>query len=116
MTTGTSEGSQGSRILESFRRWGYLAADLDPLGRLPPAGPPELAVGGEEAEAARRIYCGTLAVEFMHIPEPDRRNWIAERMEAPAPAVAPAPIPIGVGQAPGGLVLARKMASRELPL
>ena len=87
MTTGTSEGSQGSRILESFRRWGYLAADLDPLGRLPPAGPPELAVGGEEAAAARRIYCGTLAVEFMHIPEGDRRSWIAERMEAPAPAV-----------------------------
>ena len=83
MTTGTREGSQVSRILESFRRWGYLAADLDPLGRLPPAGPPELAVGGEEAAAARAIYCGTLAVEFMHIPEPDRRTWIAQRMEAP---------------------------------
>ncbi|MEO8195482.1 MAG: 2-oxoglutarate dehydrogenase E1 component [Thermoanaerobaculia bacterium] len=80
MTTGNP---QVSRVLEAFRRWGYLAADLDPLGRLPPAGPPELAVGGEEAAAARRIYCGTLAVEFIHIPEPDRRNWIAERMEAP---------------------------------
>ncbi len=87
MTTGTSQGAQGSRILESFRRWGYLAADLDPLGRLPPAGPPELAIGGEEAEAARQVYCGTLAVEFMHLPEPDRRNWIAERMEAPVPPV-----------------------------
>jgi 2-oxoglutarate dehydrogenase E1 component len=87
MTTGTSQGAHGSRTLESFRRWGYLAADLDPLGRLPPAGPPELAIGGEEAEAARSLYCGTLAVEFMHLPEPERRSWIAARMEAPASPV-----------------------------
>ncbi|MDQ1348543.1 MAG: 2-oxoglutarate dehydrogenase component, partial [Acidobacteriota bacterium] len=87
MTTGTSQAAHGARVLEAFRRWGYLAADLDPLGRLPPAGPPELAIGGEAAEAARRIYCGTLAVEFMHLPEPERRTWIAERMEAPAPPV-----------------------------
>ncbi len=87
MTKGTSQAAHGSRILESFRRWGYLAADLDPLGRLPPAGPPELAIGGEEAEAARTLYCGTLAVEFMHLPEPERRSWIAARMEAPAPPV-----------------------------
>jgi 2-oxoglutarate dehydrogenase E1 component len=87
MTTGTQQDTQGSRTLETFRRWGYLAADLDPLGRLPPAGPPELSVGGEEADAARRIYCGTLAVEFMHLADPERRNWIASRMEAPAPAL-----------------------------
>ncbi len=91
MTTGNSQGMRESQTIEAFRRWGYLAANLDPLGRLPPAGPAELAVGGEEADgeadAARRIYCGTLAVEFMHIPEPERRSWIAERMEAPAPEV-----------------------------
>jgi len=86
MTTGTLQGAHASRILEAFRRWGYLGADLDPLGRLPPAGPPELALGGEEAAAARQVYCGTLAVEFMHIPEPERRAWIAAHMEVPAPA------------------------------
>jgi 2-oxoglutarate dehydrogenase E1 component len=85
MTTGTIEAVQGSRVLEAFRRWGYLGADLDPLGRLPPAGHPELEIEGEEAAAARKLYCGTLAVEFMHIPEPDRRAWVAARMEAPAP-------------------------------
>ncbi len=87
MTKGIAQGVQGSRVLEAFRRWGYLAADLDPLGRLPPAGHPELAIGGEEAAAARRVYCGSLAVEFMHISEPERRAWIAARMEAPVPAV-----------------------------
>ena len=62
-----------SPVLDAFRRWGYLEADLDPLGRLKPAAHPELALGGDEAERARRWYCGTIAVEFMHIPEPERR-------------------------------------------
>lgn len=71
-----------SSILEAFRRWGHLEANLDPLGRLSPVRHPELAVGGAEAERARGIYCSTLAVEFAHIPQPARRQWIAERMEA----------------------------------
>ena len=38
---------------------------------------------GEAAEEARRIYCGNIGVEFMHLPEPERRRWIAERIEGP---------------------------------
>ena len=73
-------------VLNEFRRWGYLAADLDPLGYIKPLAPPELAIEGEAAARARRQYCGTLGVEFMHIPEGERRRWVAERMEAePAP-------------------------------
>ena len=71
------------RLLEAYRRWGYLEADLDWLGRLEPEPHSELA-GGDEAttEQARRWYCGTLAVELAHIPDPARRRWLAERMEA----------------------------------
>ena len=43
---------------------------------------PELEVSGPEAEAARQFYCGTIGVEFMHIPEREKRQWIQERMEA----------------------------------
>ncbi|KAB2969048.1 MAG: 2-oxoglutarate dehydrogenase E1 component, partial [Thermoanaerobaculia bacterium] len=35
-----------------------------------------------------RLYCGPLAAEFMHLPDPARRAWVAARMEAAAP---PAP-------------------------
>src|SRR2546425_992940 len=48
---------------EVFRRWGYLAADLDPLGRLAPVHHPDLdaalrdAERSEEAASWRRIYC-----------------------------------------------------------
>jgi len=82
----TTAVDRSSRVLESFRRWGYLEAALDPLGRLPPAPQPELAVGDEDAARARAAYCGALAVEFEHISDPERRRWIAERMEGePAP-------------------------------
>src|SRR5271155_3571177 len=70
------------RVWESFRRWGYLQANLDPLGDLEPAPMPELDVTGPDAEAARRAYCGTIGAEFMHIPDRERRVWVQERMEA----------------------------------
>jgi 2-oxoglutarate dehydrogenase E1 component len=31
----------------------------------------------------RKTYCGTLAVEYMHIGDPDKMNWIRQRMENP---------------------------------
>ena len=80
-----------ARIWDAFRRWGYLQANLDPLGDLQPVDLPELAVSGRDAEAARKIYCGTIGVEFMHIPDPERRRWIEERMESEAAASAPTP-------------------------
>jgi 2-oxoglutarate dehydrogenase E1 component len=75
------------RVFDAFRQWGYLEADLDPLGFLPPASHPDLKVGGELAQEARRIYCGTLGVEMMHIADPARRHWIQERMEGEPAAV-----------------------------
>ncbi len=69
-----------SIVLDSFRRWGYLAANLDPLGNLTPEFVPELDHDGPEAERARAIYCGAVGVEFMHLPQA-RRDWIQARME-----------------------------------
>jgi 2-oxoglutarate dehydrogenase E1 component len=73
------------RTWDSFRRWGYLQANLDPLGDLEPVAMPELELSGPEAEAARRCYSGTIGVEFMHIPDRERRQWVAERMESEPP-------------------------------
>ncbi|MFY9803807.1 MAG: 2-oxoglutarate dehydrogenase E1 component [Candidatus Acidiferrales bacterium] len=69
------------RVWDAFRRWGYLQANLDPLGGMAPVPMPELEVSGPEAEAARQFYCGPIGVEFMHIPEREKRQWIQERME-----------------------------------
>ena len=76
------------RVFDVFRRWGYYEATLDPLGLFEPLKHPDLeGLTGEAADEARRIYCGTIGVEFMHLPEPERRRWIAERLECAAPAV-----------------------------
>ncbi len=73
------------QVFDAFRRWGYLQANLDPLGYLRPLPTPELDITGEVANLARRYYCGTIGVEFMHIPEIERRQWIQERIEAEPP-------------------------------
>src|ERR1700688_849628 len=75
------------RVFDAFRRWGYLEADLDPLGFLRPVPHTDLPIDGELAQEARRVYCGTVGVEFTHITDPARRRWIQERLEAPQPAV-----------------------------
>jgi 2-oxoglutarate dehydrogenase E1 component len=69
------------RVFAAFRQWGYLEADLDPLGFLPPTPHDDLRMNSEFAAEARRIYCGTVGAEFMHIAEPERRHWIQERLE-----------------------------------
>ncbi len=73
------------RVWDAFRRWGFLQANLDPLGDLHPLAVPELEVAGADAEAAKRIYCGTIGAEFMHIPDRARREWVQQRMESEAP-------------------------------
>ncbi|MGH9579352.1 MAG: 2-oxoglutarate dehydrogenase E1 component [Terriglobales bacterium] len=77
--------AQREPVFDVFRRWGYLEAGLDPLGHYVPAPQPDLAVAGADAAQARRVYCGSIGAEFMHIPDPERRLWVAQRMEKPAP-------------------------------
>ncbi len=84
---GTPRSPGDESVFDAFRRWGYLQADLDPLGFLRPLHHPELELGGEAAAEARRIYCGSVGVEFMHIPDPERRAWVAQRLEEDRPDV-----------------------------
>ena len=69
--------------MDAYRRLGFLVADLDPMNRMAPEQQPDLTEDADRATAdyACRFYCGTVGVEFMHIPDPARRRWIQERME-----------------------------------
>ena len=85
-THGTSAGRE--MTFDVFRRWGYLQTTLDPLGQYLPKEPfPATVPEGEEdaAAEARAFYCGTIGVEFMHIANAERREWIEAQMEQPAP-------------------------------
>ena len=81
-----AEQQEREATFEVFRRWGYLQASLDPLGQyLPPEPFPVPSVPeGEYAAEARGYYCGTLAAEFMHIPNPEQRQWIQDQIEQPS--------------------------------
>jgi len=83
------EVSNGDRecVFDAFRQWGFLEADLDPLGFLQPVPHPDLQLEGEYAQEARQIYCGTVGAEFMHIADPACRRWIQEKLEGPQEAV-----------------------------
>ena len=77
-------------VFEVFRRWGYLQTTLDPLGQYLPKEPFPVALpeGEEDAAAeARGFYCGTIGIEFMHIANPEKREWLEQRMEQAAPKV-----------------------------
>src|SRR3974390_2524232 len=98
---GLMENQERERVFDLFRQWGYLEADLNPLGLQPPQAHGDLKMEGEWAEEARRIYCGTVGVEFMHIEDPEWRRWIAERMEretAPGGQERAAHPPMGGGR------------------
>jgi 2-oxoglutarate dehydrogenase E1 component len=78
------------RVFDAFRHWGYLEADLDPLGLFRPQPQPDLQLDSEFTREARKYYCGTIGVEFVHITDGERRRWIQEHMEAePGPVDQP---------------------------
>jgi 2-oxoglutarate dehydrogenase E1 component len=94
-------------LIDAYRTRGHLAARLDPLGLKPIGSHPELDpqtfgftqsdldrpifLGGElgfhEATLReviahlRRIYCGIVGIEYMHIQDPAQRSWIQQRVE-----------------------------------
>ncbi|CAN1548243.1 SucA 2-oxoglutarate dehydrogenase complex, dehydrogenase (E1) component, and related enzymes [Paracoccaceae bacterium] len=94
-------------IIRAHRIRGHLAADLDPLGMAPKGNHPELdpaSYGFAEADMDRpifidkvlgletasmrqiidilkRTYCGTFALQYMHISDPEQASWLKERIE-----------------------------------
>jgi len=105
----TKDSLRALMLIRAFRIRGHLIADLDPLGlqkseihpELDPAtygfGPDDFDrpifidnVLGLETATLREIvgiltrtYCGTFAVEFMHITDPEQKAWIQQRIEGP---------------------------------
>ncbi len=94
-------------LIRAYRIRGHLAADLDPLGLRETPVRPELdprSYGFTEADLDRpifidnvlglqvasireilaivkRTYCGTFALQYMHISDPEQSAWLKERIE-----------------------------------
>ncbi|MGL4278992.1 MAG: 2-oxoglutarate dehydrogenase E1 subunit family protein, partial [Albidovulum sp.] len=94
-------------IIRAYRIRGHLVADLDPLGMREETPHPELdpaSYGFTESdmdrpifidnvlglthasmrqilEIVKRTYCGTFALQYMHISDPAQAAWLKERIE-----------------------------------
>ena len=94
-------------LIRAYRIRGHLAAQLDPLGLRDHGYRPELdpkSYGFTEADMDRpvfidnvlglevaslreilaivnRTYCGTFALQYMHISDPEQAGWLKERIE-----------------------------------
>ncbi|MBF9029004.1 2-oxoglutarate dehydrogenase E1 component [Rhodobacterales bacterium HKCCE3408] len=94
-------------LIRAYRIRGHLAADLDPLGMRDQTPHPELdprSYGFTDGdmdrpifldnvlglthgsirqilEIVRRTYCGTFALQYMHISDPEQAAWLKERIE-----------------------------------
>ena len=109
-TADTSAAIAAVTLAESIRRYGHLAATLDPIGYHRPVGDPSLhphahgltsdalkalpanIIGGpvaagaahafEAIERLRAIYCATSGHDFAQVFVPDERVWLRESVEA----------------------------------
>ncbi|MEZ5896816.1 MAG: 2-oxoglutarate dehydrogenase E1 component [Parvularculaceae bacterium] len=105
----TQDSLSALMLIRAYRIRGHLIADLDPLDLSAKTLHPELdpatygftdedldrpifidhVLGLETAtlrqiiDILRRTYCGTFAVEFMHITDPEKKAWIQQRIEGP---------------------------------
>ncbi|HLW55731.1 MAG TPA: 2-oxoglutarate dehydrogenase E1 component [Candidatus Angelobacter sp.] len=85
LQTSEVQSRERERVFDQFRRWGYLDANLYPFGGPIAGGYPQIRMPGSAAEEARRIYCGSIGAEFMHLPQAERREWVQEQMENARP-------------------------------
>lgn len=104
----TRDSIKALMMIRAYRIRGHLAANLDPLGlndfrepqpELEPASYGfteadmdrkifidnvlglEYATPREMVDILRRTYCSTLGLEFMHVSNPEEKQWLQERME-----------------------------------
>ncbi|KAF5013618.1 hypothetical protein FDECE_379 [Fusarium decemcellulare] len=71
---------------------GFTAADINREFVLGPDILPMFAGQGRNSMALRKIvaacesvYCGSYGVEYQHVPDAEKREWLRERLEVPAP-------------------------------
>lgn len=85
---GATRGGARRALAEAYRRWGWMAASLDPLEISVPSRVPELdptlygLMPGDEADL-ELAYCSTIGWEIGHIQDTVRRDWLALQAESP---------------------------------
>ncbi|MGN7661621.1 MAG: 2-oxoglutarate dehydrogenase E1 component, partial [Anaplasma sp.] len=104
---GLSATSDTLHVLNFFRFYGYLSADLDPLGLVKGVEPNHkkylasmMGSKGQQwirsgaslssvVEELKKIYCGKIGFEFMYMSSDEERYWIQDWIENVSKVVSP---------------------------
>ena len=81
------ESSQSHLELDPHS-YGFFEKDLDRPIFIDNVLGLETATAREILTVLRNVYCGTLAIEFMHISSPNEKAWLQERIEGPDKGVS----------------------------
>ncbi len=74
---------ENKQIIDTYRRWGHFRAQIDPLGLLKPFHHSELeSIDKDQYPEMESAYCSKIGTEFMHMPYPDRCQWLSARLES----------------------------------
>ncbi|HUO91899.1 MAG TPA: 2-oxoglutarate dehydrogenase E1 component [Rhizomicrobium sp.] len=109
LNAAAQESVRAIQLIRAYRVMGHLAADLDPLKLSPRPAHPQLDpgfygfhdadldrpvfIGGvlgmetatprQMVDILKRTYCGRIGYEFMHINDPEQKDWLQRRIEGP---------------------------------
>ncbi|GEB36821.1 2-oxoglutarate dehydrogenase subunit E1 [Gluconacetobacter liquefaciens] len=111
LNAAADDSLRATQLIRAYRVRGHLEARLDPLGLQVPKphtdldpetygfGPKDLdrpiylgkivasLIGKQTAtinqvlDALRAVYCGPIGSEYMHVQDPEQRNWLQQRLE-----------------------------------
>jgi len=107
--TAAHKSIRAIQMVRAYRMIGHLAADLDPLKIVQRAPQPQLdpafygfhaedmdqpvymdgvlglatATPRQMVDILTRTYCGRIGYEFMHINDPEQKDWLQRRIEGP---------------------------------
>lgn len=107
MAPGCVEDVRISHLIDAYRTYGHLFANVNPVATTPPTLPHELDLGTlgfeqselkmevptfglrsearapleELIERLQEIYCREIGIEYMHCQSPELRKWVQEQIE-----------------------------------
>jgi len=109
LNTAAHKSIRAIQLVRAYRVMGHFAADLDPLKLNPKPPTPQLdpafygfhaedmdspvymdgvlglasATPRQMVDILKRTYCGRIGYEFMHINDPEQKDWLQRRIEGP---------------------------------
>ncbi|XP_063681081.1 probable 2-oxoglutarate dehydrogenase E1 component DHKTD1 homolog, mitochondrial [Bolinopsis microptera] len=79
------QDKEAEELIKGYRSWGYRHAATSPFGHSDQTSPLTEILSNSDDSKLRKVldglYCGGIGVQFMHIPDTDKQNFISDLIE-----------------------------------